>query len=98
MEIDKKKFKRIQSKVLKKYPHAVTKMDYNGLYYVSDGDTRACEDYLIPSQKTVSEAWYWVAETIKIDQNIQRSHPTRMDIGTLEKKFTRVSNRNKRKK
>jgi hypothetical protein len=68
------------------------------MYYVSDGSSRICEEYMIPSQKTVFEAWYWIAETIKIDQNIQRTHPNRMDIGTFEKKFDRISKRNIRKK
>ena len=98
MEITKQKFKRIKNKVLKKYPTAVTKMDRNGLYYVSDGTNRLCEEYMIPSQKTVGEAWHWIAETIRIDQNIQRTHPNRMDIGSFEKKFNRISNRNKRVK
>jgi hypothetical protein len=98
MEITKQKFKRIKNKVLKKYPTAVTKMDRNGLYYVSDGTKRLCEEYMIPSQKTVAAAWHWVAETTRIDQNIQRTHPNRMDIGSFEKKFNRISNRNKGRK
>ena len=98
MEITKQKFKRIKNKILKKYPTAVTKMDRNGLYYVSDGTKRLCEEYMIPSQKTVAAAWYWIAETIRIDQNIQRTHPNRMSIGSFEKKFNRISNRNKGRK
>jgi len=73
-------------------------MDRNGLYYVSDGTKRLCEEYMIPSQKTVAAAWHWVAETIRIDQNIQRTHPNRMSIGCFEKKFNRISNRNKGRK
>ena len=98
MEITKQKFKRIKNKILKKYPTAVTKMDRNGLYYVSDGTKRLCEEYRIPPQKTVAGAWHWIAETIRIDQNIQRTHPNRMDIGSFEKKFNRISNRNKGRK
>lgn len=95
MVIPKTTFKRIKNKILKKYPTAVTKVDNNGMYYVSDGTSRLCEEYMIPSQKTVAEAWYWVSEVIKIDQNIQRTNPNRMDIGTFEKKFDRISKRNK---
>lgn len=73
-------------------------MDRNGLYYVSDRTKRLCEEYMIPSQKTVAAAWHWIAETIRIDQNIQRTHPNRMDIGSFEKKFNRISNRNKGRK
>ena len=91
------KFKRIRNKILKKYPTAVTKMDNNGLYYVSDGSKRIGEDYMIPSQKTVFDALFWVSEVIKIDQNIQRTHPNRLDAASFEKKFERISKRNSRK-
>jgi hypothetical protein len=53
---------------------------------------------MIPSQKTVFDAWFWVSEVIKIDQNIQRTHPNRLDVDTFEKKFERISKRNSHKK
>jgi hypothetical protein len=98
MEMTKQKFTRIKNKILKKYPNAITKIDKNGLFYVSDGVTRLCEEYMIPSQKTIGEAWWWVLEIIKTDKNIERTHPDRMDMCSFESKFNRISNRNKRKK
>lgn len=97
MEIIVPVFKKIKNKVLRKYPSAITKVDNAGLYYVSDGTDRICKEYMIPSQKTVAEAWYWVHECIKINQNIERTHPNRMDIDSFENKFNRISKRNKRK-
>ena len=55
------------------------------------------DDYMIPPQKSVALAWYWVNEIIKVNQNIERTHPNRMDIGTFERKFNRISKRNKQK-
>jgi hypothetical protein len=37
-----------------------------------------------------------MAETMRVNQNIERTHPNRMDIGTFEKKFNRISQRNRR--
>jgi hypothetical protein len=97
MELDKKAFKRLKNKVLKKYPNASTQMTEGGLYFVSDGtDNKLLEEYMIPPQSSVAEAWYWMAETMRVNQNIERTHPNRMDIGTFEKKFNRISQRNRR--
>ena len=72
-------------------------MTEDGLYFVSDGaDNKLLEEYMIPPQSSVTEAWYWMAETMRVNQNIERTHPNRMDIGTFEKKFNRISQRNRR--
>lgn len=97
MELDKKAFKRLKNKVLKKYPKASTRITTDGKYFVSVGvDNSLLDEYMIPPQSTVTAAWYWMAETIRVDQNIERTHPNRMDIGSFEKKFNRISQRNRR--
>jgi len=97
MELDKKAFKRLKNKVLKKYPNASTQRTTDGKYFVSDGaDNLLLDEYMIPPQSTVTAAWYWMAETMRVNQNIERTHPNRMDIGTFEKKFNRISQRNRR--
>lgn len=98
MEIDKAKFKRLKNKVLKKFPNASTRRTIDGKYYVSDGEGNSLTtDYMIPPQHNVSMAWYWLAETMKVDQNIQRTNPNKMSSDEFEKKFNRISRRNKRK-
>jgi hypothetical protein len=42
------------------------------------------------------KAWHWAAESVRISQNIERTSPTRMSLDSFEKKFERISNRNKR--
>ena len=97
MEIDKAKFKRLQKKVIAKYPKAKTIRDSSGLYYVHDGEGNfLTNEYMIPNQKTIAEAWFWFADTMKINQNIERTHPKRMDLKSFEAKFARISKRNKK--
>jgi len=99
MIIDKSKFKRIKNKVLKKYPLASTKMNASGKFIVSDGEGNTLLDqYMIPPQQSVAMAWFWLGEIVRIDKNIERTNPIRTGYTFDEKKFNRVSNRNKRKK
>lgn len=96
--MDKKKFNRIKKRVLKKYPKAQTKINKDGMYYVSTGtEESVITEYMIPPQSSVSMAWLLVSETLKVHQNIERTNPNRMDTASFEKKFNRISNRNKRK-
>lgn len=93
-----KKFNRLKNKVLKKFPTAKTQITKDGTYYVSDGfGGRIGEDFMIPPQKSVMEAWVWAAECVKLQQNITRTHPLRYDMEIDEKKFNRVSRRNRKK-
>jgi len=96
--VEKKKFNRIKKRVLKKYPKATTRISKDGLYYVSTGtEDSVVSEYMIPPQQSVSDAWLVVSETMKVHQNIERTNPNRMDAVSFEKKFNRISNRNKRK-
>ncbi len=96
--MDKKKFLRLKKKVLYKYPNASTKVTPTGKFYVSDGiGSYVGEEFLIPPQDTVTAAWYWASETIKTSQNIERTHPDKMEFESDEKKFMRLSRRNRKK-
>ena len=97
MEIDKTKFKRLKKKVLNTYPKASTQRTSDGKFFVSDGVGNGLQkEYMIPPQATVSAAWYWMAETMRVNQNIERTHPKRMDLKSFEAKFARISKRNRR--
>ena len=97
MEIDKAKFKRLKKKVVAKYPKASTQRSSDGKYFVSDGvGNKLLTEYMIPNQKTVAGAWFWMAETMRIGQNIERTHPNRMDLKSFEAKFARISKRNRK--
>jgi len=97
MEIDKAKFKRLKKKVLTKYPKASTQRTSDGKYFVSDGvGNELMKEYMIPTQDTVAAAWFWLADVMKVNQNIERTHPNRMDLKSFEAKFARISKRNKK--
>lgn len=98
MTIDKKKFQSLKRKVLKKYPNATTQLNTSGQYYVSDGvGSTIGSDFMIPPQSTVQMAWYWANECVKLEQNLKRTHPDRTGMDFDEKKFDRISRRNRKK-
>lgn len=94
---EKKKFQSYKRKVLKSFPNAKTQINKEGKYYVADGDGGIIgEEFLIPPQSDVMSAWKWAAESVRVGQNIERTSPERMSLDSFEKKFDRISNRNKR--
>jgi len=99
MKTDNKKiFNRLKKRILKKFPNAKTQITKEGKYYISDGvGGRIGEDFMIPPQKSVIEAWTWAAESVKLQQNLNRTHPLKYDMEIDEKKFNRVSRRNRKK-
>lgn len=99
MKTDNKKiFNRLKKRVLKKFPNAKTQITKEGKYYISDGmGSRIGEDFMIPPHNSVIEAWTWAAESVKLQQNINRTHPMKYDMEIDEKKFNRVSRRNRKK-
>src|SRR5210317_319548 len=98
MQIDNKKFKSLKRRVLKKYPNATTQLNSSGLYYVSDGmGSTICSDFMIPPQTSVQMAWHWANECVKLEQNLRRTHPLKHDMEFNEKKFDRISRRNRKK-
>lgn len=88
----------MKKRVLKVYPKATTQMTNDGMYYVSTGtDESILSEYMIPPQKDIYTAWSVLSDIIKINQNIQRTHPNRLDTSVFEKRFQRISRRNKRR-
>lgn len=97
MEITKNKLTRIKKKVLSVYPKAKCLMK-GGKYYIWDGaDNYIMDEYMIPTQRRPEMAWYFFHEILKTSKNIQRTHPDRMCLDAFEKKFKRISNRNRKK-
>ena len=94
----KKKFIRLKKKVQNKYPKATTQITYDGKYYVSDGlGGKVGNEFMIPPQSNVFDAWKWAAECIRVEQNINRTHPDKFSMDFDEKKYNRVSRRNRKK-
>ena len=89
---------RLQNKVYKKHPNAATQLSREWKYYISDGKGSIVgEELLIPPQSNLLDAWKWAAESVRFEQNINRTHPMKYDMAFNEKKFDRVSRRNRKK-
>jgi hypothetical protein len=84
---------KLKKFVKSKYPTAKTSVDTNGKYFVSDECGKLMKEYFIPNQTKVFPAWHAVYDIIKIDQNIQRSHPDRMTLKLDESKSFRITKR-----
>jgi hypothetical protein len=99
MQTDTKKiFNRLKKRVLKKFPKAKTQITNDGRYYISDGfGGYIGDDFMIPPQSNVIDAWKWAAEAVRLKQNIDRTHPMKHDMQIDEKKFNRISRRNRKK-
>jgi hypothetical protein len=98
-KIAKRKFNAFKRKVNKRFSKAKTQMTSDGKFYVSDGlGGTVGDDLFIPPQASVWDAWYWASRSVQINQNFRRTHPLRKETAIDEKKFNRVSLRNRRRK
>jgi hypothetical protein len=94
----KAEFQKIKKRVQRVFPKAKTARTESGEFYVLNQNGGIIGiDYLIPPSKSVLDAWRVVIDIIKIHKNIERTSPERMAYESFEKKFSRISNRNKRK-
>ena len=97
-KVQTRKFKSFQRKVRKKYPNAKVQMNSSGMFYISSGiGTVVGEELFIPPQSKVYDAWYWASRSCQIEQHLNRTHPLKQDMKFDEKKFDRISRRNRKK-
>ena len=96
-KIQTRKFKSFQRKVRKRYPNAKIQINNNGLFYISSGvGTVVGEELFIPPQTKAYDAWYWASRSCQIEQNFNRTHPSRMDLKSIESKLDRINRRKRR--
>jgi hypothetical protein len=94
----KSEFQKLKRKVQRTFPNARTmRTKCGGFYVLNENGGVIGIEYLIPPAKSVMEAWATADSLIKIHNNIQRTSPDYMSSEHFEKKFQRISNRNKRK-
>lgn len=93
-----KEFNRYKRAVLKRFPEAKTQMGSDGKYFVSDGCGGIVgSEFMIPNQDTVMNAWRVASDSVKLTQHLNRTHPMKMEMEFDEKKFHRISVRNRKK-
>lgn len=92
------KLPTIQKRVLKKYPGAfVNKLPNNRYTICMEQDDLSIHDILadmfIPPAYTPEDAWMLASQTVRIEQNINRTHPLRIEGMKMEDKLHRIEMR-----
>ena len=90
MSIDNNK-----KKVLKQYPNAYLDYRQEGVRVMSD-NTYLAEEYFMPNTHNEDTAWEYAAIACKTTQNFNRTHPSRMDLKSIESKLDRINRRKRR--
>ena len=90
MNVDKNK-----KKVLKQYPNAYVDHGQDGVRVMS-GDVYLAEEYFMPSTFDEDKAWEYAAISCRTTQNFNRTHPSRMDLKSIESKLDRINKRKRR--
>jgi len=85
-----------QKRVLKEYPNAIIAKQSDGAYVVTEDDNFIAEEFFLPDVYTEEDAWSHAALACKTSQHFNRTHPTRMDLKSLEAKLMRIENRKRR--
>jgi len=98
IQTPQKKLQKLKNRVLKLYPKAKSYIS-DGRYSIYNGiDGFIGEEFLIPPQASEMDAWVWAVETLKTEQNLNRTHPEKSFMEFNESRFNRVSRRNRRLK
>ena len=89
------KRERNKKKVLGQYPKAFVEDGEHGVRIMS-GDEYIAAEYFLPNTQCEHQAWEYAAMSCKLTQNLNRTHPMRMDLSEKEGKFHRIIKRKRR--
>ena len=84
-----------RKKVLKQYPNAYVDHGQDGIRVMSN-DVFIAEEYFMPNTSNEDIAWEYAAIACKTTQNFNRTHPSRMDLKSIESKLDRINKRKRR--
>jgi len=57
---------------------------------------RPAEEYLFPLTESVETAWKYAADSLKITQHFNRTHPERMQLEDLESRMVRMQKKQRK--
>ena len=86
---------RLKKKVLRQYPNAKPVHSMDGVQ-IHSGDIFIAKEYYMPSTRCIDTAWEYAAIACKTTQNFNRTHPSRMDLKSIESKLDRINRRKRR--
>jgi hypothetical protein len=100
-ESDKKLIEKYKKKVHKQYPGAYLSAVHNGYTIVQETEDLQLKDILseffIPPAKTPAKAWEYAQSNARIFQNLNRTHPLRIEGMEMEDKLARIEARKNRR-
>ena len=99
---DKKTIEKYKKRVQKRYPGAFLTSISNGHYsIITENDdltvTDVLSELLVPYPNDVLKAWELAAMSVKITQNLDRTHPLRLEGMKMEDKIARIEARKAKK-
>lgn len=77
------------------YPGAVVSMSVSGKYFIEHDDQNLNDIFLFDDCNTINEAWQLAWETLRINKNMNRTHPLKKMISEQKKlqNRERIANR-----
>jgi hypothetical protein len=88
---------KIMRRVLKKAPTAKMLFDSEKNLYIDVNGINLAEEHLFPPTKDPHRAWDLADISLKVTQNINRTHPLRVDSYSNKDTKNRIMNRRRRK-
>jgi hypothetical protein len=88
---------KIMRRVLKKAPSARMLFDSEKNLYIDVNGINLSEEHLFPPTKDPHRAWELADISLRVTQNINRTHPLRVDSYSNKETKNRIVNRRRRK-
>ena len=88
---------KIMRRVLKKAPSARMLFDSEKNLYIDVNGVNLSEEHLFPPTKDPHRAWELADISLRVTQNINRTHPLRVDSYSNKDTKNRIVNRRRRK-
>jgi hypothetical protein len=85
----------LKDRIQKYYPGAFVSMSASGKYFIEYDEQNLNDVFLLEDSDTIEEAWQRTLEAMKIQRNINRTHPLKSMISEQKKRESqeRIANR-----
>lgn len=84
---------KLRDTILKKYPNTKIQYDLDGNISIVVNGVDLMEEHLLPPTKDINEAWILADCSLRITQNINRTHPLRIEHHSSDDTKRRINKR-----
>jgi hypothetical protein len=86
---------KLKDRIQKYYPGAFVSMAASGKYFIEYDEQNLNDIFLLEDSDTIDDAWQTIFAAMKIQQNINRTHPLKSMISEQKKRESqeRIANR-----